>query len=108
MVDVVFTTQPVISPPMPLPVRSYVDFETSKAAPLVLQVSNCADFKVGTTMHTVYTAHWQLGLHAMLQYRHGLLVGSAFSSATVAVTCAAAGGLPGWLGVLLNACVCCP
>lgn len=47
MLDTVFTTHPVLAPPLPLPSLLYLDFEVAKAAPLALQVHNCADLKVG-------------------------------------------------------------
>jgi hypothetical protein len=46
MLDVIFTTRPMIFSPLPLPSVTYVDFEAAKAAPLSLQVHNCADLKV--------------------------------------------------------------
>jgi hypothetical protein len=47
MLDTVYTTRPVLAQPLPLPNLQYLDFEVSKAAPLALQVRNCADLKVG-------------------------------------------------------------
>jgi hypothetical protein len=47
MLDTVYTTRPVLAQPLPLPNLQYLDFEVSKAAPLALQVHNCADLKVG-------------------------------------------------------------
>jgi hypothetical protein len=53
MLDVVYTTQPLLFKPLPLPHHTYIDFETSKAAPLALQVFNCADLKVNTCFEIV-------------------------------------------------------
>lgn len=46
MLNTIYTTQPQLVKPLPLPKHTYIDFETSKAAPLALQVFNCADLKV--------------------------------------------------------------
>jgi len=52
MLDVVYTTRPLLFKPLALPVRTYVDFEASRAAPLALQVSNCADLKVWIMLYS--------------------------------------------------------
>lgn len=53
MLNTMYTTQPRLFKPLPLPHHTYIDFETSKAAPLALQVFNCADLKVGAGLGLV-------------------------------------------------------
>lgn len=47
MLNTIYTARPVLARPLPLPKLQYLDWEVSKAAPLALQVQNCADLKVG-------------------------------------------------------------
>lgn len=46
MLDTRYTSRPMIAEPLPLPKQIYMDFEVGKAAPLAVQVFNCADLKV--------------------------------------------------------------